>query len=104
MKSYKKMYMSSYSQENFYVNKFEMGADAYREGYDGTNERLRIVSILSTNRYGYGTVPICDNLDDYCCDYDYDAIFNNETVTYAITFVSDGEINELPEINEIIYC
>ena len=49
MKSYKKMYMSSYSQENFYVDKFEMGADAYREGYDGINERLRIVSILSAN-------------------------------------------------------
>ena len=104
MKSYKKMYMSSYSQENFYVNKFEMGADAYREGYDGINERLRIVSILSANRFGYGTETVSDNLDDYCCDYDYDAIFNNGTVTYAITFESDGEIDELPEIDEIIYC
>ena len=63
MKSYKKMYMSSYSQENFYVDKFEMGADAYREGYDGINERLRIVSILSTNRYGYGTEIASDNLE-----------------------------------------
>lgn len=103
MKSYKKMYMSSYSQENFYVDKFEMGADAYREGYDGINERLRIVSILSTNRF-INVENASDNLDNYCCDYDYDAIFNNGTVTYAITFVSDGEIDELPEIDEIIYC
>lgn len=103
MKSYKKMYMSSYSQENFYVDKFEMGADAYREGYDGINERLRIVSILSTNRF-INIENASDNLDNYCCDYDYDAVFNNETVTYAITFDSDGEIDELPEIDEIIYC
>lgn len=104
MKSYKKMYMSSYSQENLYVNKFEIGADAYREGYDGVVERLRIISILSTNRYGYGTEIASDNLDDYCCDYDYEAIFNNGTATYAITFESDGETYELPEIDEIIYC
>ena len=103
MKSYKKMYMSSYSQENFYVDKFEMGADAYREGYDGINERLRIVSILSTNRF-INIENASDNLDNYCCDYDYDAIFNNGTTTYAITFESDGEIDELPEIDEIIYC
>ena len=104
MKSYKKMYMSSYSQENFYVDKFEMGANAYGEGYDGFVERLRIISILSTNRYGYGTEIASDNLDDYCGDYDYEAIFNNGTATYAITFESDGETYELPEIDEIIYC
>ena len=102
MKSYKKMYMSNYSQENFYVDKFEIGADAYREGYDGINERLRIVSILSANRYGYGSEVVSDNLDNYCCDYD--AVFNNGVTTYAITFESDGEIDELPEIDEIIYC
>ena len=104
MKSYKKMYVSSYSQENFYVDKFEMGADTYREGYDGVVERLRIVSILSTNRYGYDTEIASNKLDDHCCDYDYEAIFNNGTATYAITFESDGETYELPEIDEIIYC
>lgn len=102
MKSYKKMYMSSYSQENFYVDKFEIGADAYREGYDGVNERLRIVSILSTNRYGHNVENFSDDLSNYCCDYD--AIFNNGSTTYAIDFVTDGEIDELPEIDEIIYC
>ena len=50
MKSYKKMYMSSYSQENFYVDKFEMGADAYREGYDGVVEKLRVTSVWSINK------------------------------------------------------
>ena len=104
MKSYKKMYMSSYSQENFYVDKFEIGADAYREGYDGVVERLRVVFILSTNRYSYGTEIASDNLDGYCCDYDYEAIFNNGAATYVITFKSDGEIDELPEIDETIYC
>ena len=102
MKSYKKMYMSSYSQENFYVEKFEMGADAYREGYDGVNERLRIVSILSTNRFEHSFENFSDDLSNYCCDYD--AIFNNGSTAYTIIFESDGEIDELPEIDEIIYC
>ena len=102
MKSYKKMYMSSYSQENFYVDKFEMGADAYREGYDGVVERLRIVSILSTNRYGHNVESLSDDFSNYYCDYN--AIFNNNSTTYAIDFESDGETYELPEIDEIIYC
>lgn len=98
MKSYKKMYMSSYSQENFYVDKFEMGADAYREGYDGINERLRIISVWSINKMSQA-----DFINSKLI-YDYDAVFNNGTTTYAITFESDGEIDELPEIDEIIYC
>lgn len=101
MKSYKKMYVSSYSQENFYVDKFEMGADAYREGYDGVVERLRIVSILSTNRFEHNVENLSDDLSD--CYYDYNAIFNNSSTT-RFWFVSDGEIDELPEIDEIIYC
>ena len=102
MKSYKKMYMSSYSQENFYVEKFEMGADAYREGYDGVIERLRIVSILSTNRFEHNVENLSDDLSDYY--YDYNAIFNNNGSTTRFWFVSDGEIDDLPEIDEIIYC
>ena len=98
MKSYKKMYMSSYSQENFYVDKFEMGADAYREGYDGINERLRIISILSINKMSQ-----VDFINSKLI-YDYYAVFYDGTARYAITFESDGEIDELPEIDEIIYC
>ena len=102
MKSYKKMYVSSYSQENFYFDKFEMGADAYREGYDGVNERLRIVSILSTSRFGHNVENLSNDLSNYYCDYN--VIFNNGSTTYRIIFESDGEIDEPPEIDEIIYC
>ena len=98
MKSYKKMYMASYSQENFYVDKFEMGADAYREGYDGINERLRITSVWSINKMSQVDLITSKLI------YDYDAVFNDGVTTYAITFESDGEIDELPEIDEIIYC
>ena len=98
MKSYKKMYMSSYSQENFYVDKFEMGADAYREGYDGIVEKLRVTSVWSINKMSQVDLITSKLI------YDYYAVFNDSLTRYVLTFESDGEIDELPEIDEIIYC
>ena len=98
MKSYKKMYMSSYSQENFYVNKFEIGTDAYREGYDGVVERLRITSVWSINKMSQVDLITSKLI------YDYYAVFNDGVTRYVLTFDSNGEIDELPEIDEIIYC
>lgn len=98
MKSYKKMYMSSYSQENFYVDKFEMGADAYREGYDGVVEKLRVTSVWSINKMSQ-----VDSITSKLI-YDYYAVFNDSLTRYVLTFESDGETYELPEIDEIIYC
>ena len=98
MKSYKKMYMSTYSQENFYVDKFEMGADAYREGYDGIVEKLRVTSVWSINKMSQVDLITSKLI------YDYYAVFNDSLTRYVLTFESDGEIDELPEIDEIIYC
>lgn len=101
MKKYKHMYVSSYSEENFYIEKFEMGSDAYREDLDGYVERLRVVSILSAHRLS-GSAE--EAIDVYGCDYDYDVIFSCGNITYAVAFESDGEIDELPEIDDLTYC
>lgn len=98
MKSYKKMYVSSYSQENFYVDKFEIGADAYREGYDGIVEKLRVTSVWSINKMSQVDLITSKLI------YDYYAVFNDSLTRYVLTFESDGEIDDLPEIDEIIYC
>lgn len=101
MKTYKKMYASYYTGETFFIDKFEIGANAYREDEDGSIEKLRVVSILSANRLS-NTVD--EAMDTYGCDYDYDVVFNHNNVTYAIAFESDGLVNDELEIDEIIYC
>lgn len=108
MKKYRKMFVSSYADERFYIEKFEMGADAYREDdYEGIIERLRVVSIISSHKLskesektieGCGSLFMIDLFDDY------DVIFEHDNIIYHIIFESDGEIDELPEINDIIYC
>lgn len=100
MKKYKRMYVSSYSEENFYIEKFEMGADAYRESFDGDVERLRVISILSGHKFG----NVEEAFEPYGCDYDYDVIFTHENTTYCVAFESDCEIDELPEMVDLIYC
>lgn len=101
MKEYKHMFVSSYSNENFYIEKFEMGADAFRENFeDGSVERLRVVSIVSTHK----SESIEEALDIYDCDYDYDVIFINGNTKYAVAFESDETIDELPEIIDITWC
>ena len=101
MKTYKKMYAAYYTNETFFIDKFEMGANAYREDEDGSIEKLRVVSILSANRLS-NTVD--EAMDTYGCDYDYDVVFYYENVTYAVAFESDGFVNDELEIDKIIYC
>lgn len=101
MKKYKHMFVSSYSTENFYIEKFEMGADAFREDFeDGSVERLRVVSIVSTHKF-----EDCDysHIGANECDYDY-VVFCDEDIKYCIKFNSDGIIDELPEIIDITWC
>lgn len=101
MKKYRKMFVSSYADERFYIEKFEMGADAYREDdYEGIIERLRVVSIISSHKLSRES----EKMIDECGFDDYDIIFEHDNIIYHIIFESDGEIDELPEINDIIYC
>ena len=101
MKRYKNMYVSSFSDENFYIEKFEIGADAYRESFDGEIERLRVISIVSVNKYA-NQDEIMDSWSIDDCDYDI--VFNHNNIKYIVKFESDGEIDELPEIIDLIYC
>ena len=98
MKKYKKMYIANYIDRVFYINKFEMGADAYCEEA-GTVEKLRVLSIISSNINNQ-----IEGMAAYNCDYDYDVIFEHKNVTYAVAFEIDTEVDDLPEIEEIIYC
>lgn len=101
MKKYRKMFVSSYADERFYIEKFEMGADAYREdSYEGIIERLRVVSIISSHELSRESEKM---IDEYVF-VDYATIFEHDNIIYHIRFESDGEIDELPEINDIIYC
>lgn len=101
IKTFKKIYASSYVDENFYIDKFEMGANAYREdNSDGTVEQLRVASILSTHIDS----NFDETVDTWDTDYDYIVIFSIGSTKYCITFKSDGEIDDLPEFVDIIWC
>lgn len=100
IKTFKKVYASSYSDEVFFIDRFEMGANAYREDNYGVVERLRVVSILSAHvNSDYDEV-----VDTWDVDYDYDVIFTKGSTKYCIAFESDGEIDDLPDFLDIIWC
>lgn len=99
-KTYNHMYISCYSLENFYIENFEMGADAYREDLESDIfEKLRIVSILSCH-----VDSDIEEMDVYNCEYDYDVIFTVAHTKYAIAFESDGEVDEIPVFIDVTYC
>lgn len=104
MKTYRKMYAAYYTGETFFIDKFEIGANAYREDEDGSIEKLRVVSVLFFKNVITALNKIDEAMGTYGCDYDYDVVFNHNNVTYAIAFESDGLVNDELEIDDIIYC
>lgn len=100
-KHYKKLYASFYSYETFYIDKFEMGADAYCEYEDGTVEKLRVVSILSSSE-------IDDVSDEFINtqyeEHDHYVVFKINNVKYLVIFDGDYPVDELPRMDELIYC
>lgn len=100
-KRYKKLYISPYSYENFYIDKFEMGADAYCEYDDGSVEKLRVVSILSSSK-------IDDVSDEFIItqyeEHDHCVEFKVNNVKYLVVFDGDYPIDELPRMDELIWC
>lgn len=100
MGSFHKMYCSSYSDANYYTDRFAMGGRAYRESFDGSVEKLRIVAVISAHTDS----RFDEAVDRFDVDYDYDVIFINGHTKYCVAFESDGEIDELPGMLEIIWC
>lgn len=100
MPTFRKIYASAYSEETFYIDRFSMGANAYRDAEDGTIEKLRVVSILSAHVDN----DFDEAVDTWDVDYDYDVIFTVGHTKYCIAFESDGEIEELPDFLNIIWC
>ena len=100
MGTFRKIYASAYSDATYYIDRFGMGAKAYREGDDGTIEQLRVISILSAHT----SADYDETVDTWDKDYDYDVIFTLGHTKYCIAFESDGEIDELPDMLNIIWC
>lgn len=100
-KHYKKLYLSPYSYENFYIDKFEMGADAYCEYDDGSVEKLRVVSILSSSE-------IDDVSDEFINtqyeEHDHCVVFKVNKVKYLVILDSDYPVDDLPMVDELIWC
>lgn len=98
----KTMYVACYSYDNFYIDRFEMGANAYREDLnDGSIEKLRVVSVLSSSQ--------AENIVDECLsgvydEHDHAIVFTDGNVKYLIIFDSDYPVDELPKIDNLIYC
>ena len=98
----KTMYIASYSYDNFYIDKFRIGANAYREDLnDGSIEKLRVVSVLSS--------PEAEKVVDECLcgvydEHDHAIVFTDHNIKYLVIFDSDYPVNELPEIDNLIYC
>ena len=102
MKKYRRMFVSSYADERFYVEKFEMGADAYREDdYEGIIERLRIVSIISSHKLSRESENLIDECDKFIEDnsnykYKTDTFMNNLNVCKeSIKEVEELKCNEI---------
>ena len=98
----KTMYVACYSYDNFYIDRFEMGANAYREDLtDGSIEKLRVASIFSSSQAESVLIKcVTMNYDEH----DHAIVFTDSNVKYLIIFDSDYPVDELPKIDNLIYC